>query len=65
MALLSDQHYRPELPNGYPVGGTDFYFRAQCKNIVRLLIYTEDGAAEFPGATIATETVVDHSDLAL
>jgi hypothetical protein len=32
-ALLSDQHYRPELPDGYPIGGTDFGFHGQCKSI--------------------------------
>jgi hypothetical protein len=32
-ALPSDQHYEPELPDGYPVRGTYFDFRAQCKSI--------------------------------
>jgi hypothetical protein len=32
--LLSDQHYRPELPDGYPAGRTGFGFRARCKNII-------------------------------
>jgi hypothetical protein len=39
-ALLSDQHYQPELPNGYPVGETDFGFRAQCKSIDNI-VYRE------------------------
>jgi hypothetical protein len=34
MALLPDQQYRPELPDGDPVGGTDVGFRAQCKTII-------------------------------
>jgi hypothetical protein len=31
-ALLSDQHYQPELPDGDSMGGADFGFRAQCKS---------------------------------
>jgi hypothetical protein len=55
MALLSDQHYRPELPDGYLVGGTDFGFRAQCKSRVVM-----DGWIEFlQRAVFSRRTVPD------